>query len=130
MKRMSFYLLSLLCFLCAEKTYSQVSQDSLWARSARSIKKQLQLSDSTAFMLLQIGQEQLRQTAVLNDKKDTSPDDRARALQQIQQRFHQQVQHLLTDEQWKGYKEREETMRTRFINNANDKKKPVKELGS
>ena len=111
-----------------EKAYGQSSQDSLWARSVRTMKKQWQLSDTIALLLLHAGQEQLRQTTLLNGKRDLSVEDREGALSQIQQQFHQRVQGILGAGQWAAYKELEEGMRARFINDANNKKIPFKEL--
>lgn len=127
---MKFFLLILTIITASgvQRAYCQSSHDSLWARSARMMKMQLQLSDTTALLLLQAGQEQLRQTALLNGKKDMSAEDREGALSQIQQQFHQRVQGILNAGQWKEYKDLEEAMRSRFINDANNKKIPYKEL--
>lgn len=130
MKYLIFWMLTLFFILCMEHTYAQANQDSLWARSVRTMKKQLQLSDATTLGLLKSGQEQLRQTALLNAKKGLSPEERGKVLKQIQQQFHQRVQSILTPEQWRGYKELEEAMRNKFINDAKSKNKPYKELGS
>lgn len=125
----SFLLTSALLF-CHHSSNCQVSKDSLWARSVKAIQKRVQLSDSITTILLEIGNDQIRETHELNSKKTLQVEDRGNALKQIQQQYHRRVKNILTADQWNQYLELEDNMRDRSIKSLQDRKIPYKELGS
>jgi hypothetical protein len=114
-------------FFCSH-IYAQVNKDSLLERSLRDMQKQLQLNgDQTeAIHTLMKKQRNTRDELYLN--KSLKIEDRGKELEKMQTQYEKDLKKILSNNQWKQYKEIEAANREIFLKRMKEKKIPYKEL--